>query len=144
MSRASRMLKWPVAATVLLAAAPIAYADPSTASTRPSAPADAARCGARPADFAGSYTVAGPADTGYGFDAATMTLHRSAAPAGPGAGAAGTWRAGDGAVRWSVGATAYAAGPADVTCSNPAAAARVTSFTATAADGSGRLTLVRR
>lgn len=96
MSRASRMLKWPVAATVLLAAAPIAYAEPSTANTAntpPSAPADSARCDGRIRDFTGSHTVAGPAD---------------------------------------------------VMCTDPAAAARVTSFTATGADGSGTVTLVRR
>jgi len=141
MSRASRMLKWPVAATVLLAAAPIAYAEPSTASTRPSAPADSARCGGGSRDFAGSYTIAGPADTGYGFDAATMTLYRSATSTAPDA--AGTWHAGDGAVQWSVDGKTYAAEPADVMCTDPAAAGQVTSFTATATDGSGTLTLIR-
>jgi hypothetical protein len=42
MSRASRMLKWPVAATVLLAAAPTAYAEPVAASPRPLASHDPA------------------------------------------------------------------------------------------------------
>lgn len=145
MSRASRMLKWPVAATVLLTAAPIAYAEPSTASTRPSAPADSARCGGRSGDFAGSYAVAGLANTGYRFDAATTALSRSTG-AGPGSGADtdGTWQAGDGTIHWSADGTTYTAGPADVMCTNPAAAAQVTSFTASAADGSGTVTLVRR
>lgn len=147
MSRASRMLKWPVAATVLLTAAPIAYAEPSTASTRPSAPADSERCGGRFGDFAGSFTVAGLADTGYRFDAGTMALIRSAGSASgtaaAGAGAGGVWQAGGGEIRWSVDGTTYAAGSAHVMCADAAAPAQVTSFTATAADGSGAVTLVR-
>jgi hypothetical protein len=151
MSRASRMLKWPVAATVLLAAAPIAYAGQSTASTAHTGQsgaggaADPARCAGRAADFAGSYTVAGHGDTRYGFDAATMTAHGTAPTAAGTASATGngTWQAGSGEIRWTVDARTYTAKPADVMCADPGAGAQVTSLTATAADGSGTVTLVR-
>jgi hypothetical protein len=73
-----------------------------------------------------------------------MALIRSAAAAlGTATGAGGVWQAGGGEIRWSVDGTTYAAGSAHVMCTDAAAPAQVTSFIATAADGSGAVTLVR-
>ena len=145
MSRAARVLKWTVAVTVLLAAAPIAYAEPVPSSTRLHAQDDSARCGGEPADFAGLYTVADSTDQQYAFDAGTMTVRLSyfGTPA-----ATGTWQAGGGEIQWTVGGVTYDARPAGVVCADPAAASRQRnqpprSITATSTDGSDTLVLNR-
>lgn len=140
MSRAARVLKWTVAGTVLLAAAPIAYAEPVPSSTRLHAQDDPAWCGAEPADFAGLYTVADSADQAYFFDAATMTVRVASSGAQA---AVGTWRAGGGGLLWTVGGVTYDARPGGVLCADPSAASPVTSVTASSADGSDTLTLNR-
>ena len=140
MSRAARVLKWTVAATVLLAAAPIAYAEPVPSSTRALAQDDPARCGGEPADLAGAYTAANSTGQAYAFDAATMTVSLSYFGAQA---ATGTWQAAGGEIRWTVGGVTYEARPGGVVCADPAAASRVTSVTATSVDGSDTLVLNR-
>lgn len=138
MSRASRMLKWVGAVTVLLAAAPIAYAEPVPAT--PSGPASSAWCGGGPDDFAGIYTVAGLTDARYRFDLAAMRVTQmyigeSVAP--------GTWAAGGGDISWHVDGLTYASKPGATDCADPGSASRVTAFTAGTADGADTLTLQR-
>jgi hypothetical protein len=141
MSRTARVLKWTVAVTVLLAAAPIAYAEPVPSSTPAQAQGTSAGCGAAAADFAGAYGVVNSSDQEYDFNTATMTVGLSYFGQ---AAASGTWRAGGGAFGFTVGGVTYAAKPAGAVCGDPAAAGRVTSLVVTSADGSGTLTLSRR
>lgn len=138
MSRASRMLKWVGAVTVLLAAAPIAYAEPAPAA--PSGPGSSAWCGAGPGDFAGTYTVAGLTDARYRFDLAAMRVTRMyiGEPVAP-----GTWAAGGGEISWHVDGLTYASKPGAADCADPDAASRVTAFTAGTSDGADTLTLRR-
>ena len=154
MSRASRMLKWVGAGTVLLAAAPIAYAEPVASSPLPHAQhsqparhaqhsehAHSASCGDAPADYAGVYTVAGPTSAAFSFDltSAQVTQPYFGMPTWP-----GTWQAGDGTITWNVEGLTYTSKPGTATCADPFSADTVTAFTATTADGSDTLTLLRR
>ncbi|MBR7836519.1 hypothetical protein KDL01_24790 [Actinospica durhamensis] len=155
MTRTSRWLKWAGAATVLLAAAPIAYADaarhtgsPSSGAVSPgpdSASARAAGCAADADDFAGAYLVAeatGPA----GLTGEELDLHADGSVSvfsfGRAA-ATGAWHADGGALTWTVDGVSYASRPGLVACADQAHAGQVTGFTAAAADGSDSLTLQR-
>lgn len=154
MSRASRMLKWVGAGTVLLAAAPIAYAEPVASSPLPHAeharpaqhaqhsePAHSASCGDGPAAYAGVYTAAGPTRAAFRFGLISMQVTRLdfGMPTWP-----GTWQAGGGTITWNVAGLTYTAKPGTAECADPSSADTVTAFTATAADGSDALTLLRR
>jgi hypothetical protein len=143
MSRASRMLKWVGAVTVLLAAAPIAYADSAPASEPPSNPPAQASawCGGGPEDYAGDYLVAGLADAAYHFDPSSMRVLQLYLGAPP---APGTWQAGGGTISWTVGGVTYTSVPGSSACADPSAASTVTEFTAATADGSDTVTLQRR
>ncbi len=57
--------------------------------------------------------------------------------------ATGAWHADGGAITWTAGGVSYVARPGLVQCADQAHAARVTGFTADAADGSDSLTLQR-
>ncbi|HEX4789669.1 MAG TPA: hypothetical protein VH372_14465 [Actinospica sp.] len=149
MSRASRTLKWVGAGTVLLAAAPIAYAVSYPAPDRdPESPAhSAARCGGGPEDYAGTYVSTGPTHATYRFDLTAMlvTTQPFSGQAEPGTPLApGTWQAGDGAIDWSVGGVAYASKPGSTACTDLSSASTVTAFTADSPDGADTLTFHRR
>jgi hypothetical protein len=145
MTRASRLLKWVGAGAVLLAAAPIAYADGtghigSLHSSHAGEPGDAsARCGGALQDFAGAYTAAGAAGTRWDFRAdGTMSALYFGRPA-----LSGTWRADGGRIVWNVDGHAYTSAPGTAVCADPADGSRVTSVTAASADGSDTVTLRR-
>lgn len=141
MSRSSRLLKWMVSATVLLAAAPIAYADGAAKSGTSPPDQRSALCGGGPADFAGTYIVAGLTEAAYNFDLATMkvTPLYFGMPA-----LTGVWEADGGQIGWTINGLVYSSKPGTVTCSITAAAGQVTQFTATATDGSDTVTLLRQ
>ena len=141
MSRSSRLLKWMVSATVLLAAAPIAYADGSSKSGANPPDQRAAVCGGGPADFAGTYTVAGLMDMAYNFNPDTMmvTPLYFGMPGGT-----GNWQVDAGQISWTTNGLVYTSTPSTVVCTSSASADRVTKFTATASDGSDTVTLQRQ
>jgi hypothetical protein len=158
MTRTSRWLKWAGAATVLLAAAPIAYADaarhtgsPSSGAVAPSpdtASARAAGCAADAADFAGAYLVAGASGPGgpAGLTGGEVDLHADGSVSvfsfGRAA-ATGAWHADGGALTWTVDGVSYASRPGLVACADQDHAGLVTGFTAHVADGTDSLTLQR-
>lgn len=116
MSRASRMLKWVGAITVLLAAAPIAYAEtsaPSTASDPAQPPS--ARCGGE------SSTQVTPPYLG-------------------GQSPLGIWAADGGLITWSADGLTYRSPPAATACSDPQPTNPVTGTTAGTPDGTDAVT----
>jgi hypothetical protein len=148
MTRASRLLKWIGAGTVLLAAAPIAYADDARHTGSPAADATARHsspgagssgplgsggCGAAPADFVGAFAVTGrpaePADLpGQTLDFradGTMSVLSSRALA-----ATGTWHASGGGLVWTVGGVTYESLTGTAACADQVHTARVTAFAA--------------
>ena len=144
MSRTSRWLKWVGAGAVVLAVAPIAYADdarhtgsPASGAVAPHGSAStgtarAAGCGRGAADFAGAYLVAGASEEAADFHAdGTVSVSAFGRPA-----AAGTWHADGDVLTWTAGAATYTARPGAVACADPAHPAQVSTFTAVAADGS--------
>jgi hypothetical protein len=148
MTRASRLLKWIGAGTVILAVAPIAYADaarhtaapssgaiaPSSTSpsTTPGSEPGSPRCEGGSADFAGTYDIAGQDDVAVDFRAdGTVSELFLGAPA-----ATGSWHAdGDGIV-WTAGGVTYTSVAHSAVCADPTHASHVTSVTATPTNGS--------
>ena len=122
MSRASRMLKWAGAITVLLAAAPIAYATPTPTRAPATGPQPSSGsspwCGAGPQDYVGPYRLAGLTNAGHRFDLASMPV--------------------------TVDGLTYASKPGTTACADPNSAALVTEFSAGTPDGSDTLTPQRR
>lgn len=148
MTRASRLLKWIGAGTVVLAVAPIAYADaarhtatPSSGasaprstspSTTPGGMPDSAHCDGGTAEFAGSYTVAGRDDVAFAFQAdGSVSESYLGAPA-----ATGTWQADGDRIVWTAGGVTYTSVAHGASCADPAHTSRVTSVTATPTGGS--------
>jgi hypothetical protein len=142
LSRASRMLKWVGAGTVLLAAAPIAYAGSAAPAPESNQPRLAsAWCGGGPEDYAGTYLVAGLTDAAYRFDLPSMRVTQLylGVPTPP-----GTWQAGGGMISWTVGGVTYTSAAGATACADPSSASTVTAFTAATADGSDTVTLQRQ
>jgi hypothetical protein len=152
------MLKWVGAVTVLLAAAPIAYAisNPAPDPDRDPPARSAPRCGGAPEDYAGTYATTGPTQAMYRFDLTAMLVVTtqpslgqpystysgttySGTPIPP-----GTWQAGDGAISWTADGVTYTSKPGSTACTDPSSANTVTAFTADSTGGSDALTLKRR
>lgn len=148
MTRASRMLKWIGAGTVVLAVAPIAYTDaarhtatpssgaiaPSSTSpsTTPSSSPGSARCSGESADFAGIYNVAGREGVAIDFNAdGSVSELYLGAPA-----ATGTWHANGDEIVWTAGGVTYTSVAHSAACADTAHASHVTSVTATPTNGS--------
>ncbi|WP_034269654.1 hypothetical protein [Actinospica robiniae] len=152
MTRASRLLKWIGAGTVVLAVAPIAYADaarhtatpssgaiaPSSTSpsTTPGAMPGSAHCDGGTPDFAGTYTVAGRDDVAFDFEAdGRVSELYLGAPA-----ATGAWQASGDEIVWTAGGVTYTSQAHSAACTDPAHTSRVTSVAATPAGGSAEAT----
>lgn len=157
MTRASRLLKWIGAGTVVLAVAPIAYADAarhtatpssgafSTSSTAPrstspgSTPGgtlDSTHCDAGLVDFAGGYTVVGRDGVAVDLRAdGGVSEFYLGAPA-----ATGTWWVNGDELVWTAGGVTYTSVSHSAACADPAHASRITSVTVTPSGGTAGAT----
>src|SRR6185312_2631783 len=148
MPRASRLLKWIGAGSVVLAVAPIAYADaarhsadppsgaiaPSSTSPRTttSSTPGSTGCEGGSTDFVGIYNVTGRDDVSIDFNAdGSVSELYLGAPA-----ATGTWHANGDEIVWTAGGVTYTSVAHSAACADAAHTTRVTSVTATPTNGS--------